>query len=78
MSEKIIYLKDLSTDLEEAVLREWYVQPEQSIQEGDPLLAFETAKTILEAPSPVSATVKDLHVQPGHTITTTCPILTVE
>lgn len=78
MTQKTIYLHELSLDVDQAVIREWYVQPQQSIDEGQPLLAFETAKTIMEAPMPYQAIIQTLHTQPGETVTPNSALLTVD
>lgn len=77
MTQKVIYLSHLSSDLEEAVIREWYVNEGQNLQQGEPLLAFETAKTILEAPMPENALIEKIHAQVGETIKPDSALLSI-
>lgn len=77
MSHQVIYLSDLSSDLDEAVIREWYVSTGETCSQGEPLLAFETAKTIMEAPMPQTGTIEQCHAQPGETITPETALLTI-
>lgn len=77
MSLRVIYLSDLSSDLDEAVIREWYVSAGQTCSQGEPLLAFETAKTIMEAPMPKTGTIEQCHAEPGETINADSALLTI-
>ncbi len=60
-----ITLQDLSEGLTEATIREWYVKPGQHVTKGQPLVAFETAKAIMEAPMPTTGTIKQLLLNTG-------------
>ena len=45
-------LPDLGEGLEEAELVEWCVRPGQRVEENDTLAKMETAKALVEVPSP--------------------------
>lgn len=65
---KTITLQDLSEGLTEATIREWYVEPGQQLKKGELLVAFETAKAIMEAPMPHDGTIKALLLTKGDRI----------
>jgi len=60
-----IYLEDFGEMLEKATIRQWHVQEQDFVTQDDTVIAFETAKAIMEAPSPVEGTVTKLYLQPG-------------
>lgn len=53
----IFKLPDLGEGLMEVELLEWQVTPGETVKEDDPLLSVETAKAIVDIPSPVSGKV---------------------
>lgn len=61
-------LPDLGEGLPDAEIREWYVKVGDSIKIDTPLVAMETAKAVVEVPSPFTGVVEKLHGQPGDTI----------
>src|SRR5215475_9795872 len=69
-SMKIFNLPDLGEGLAEAEIVRWHVEAGDHIEADDPLLAVETAKAIVEVPSPYSGTIKALHGNPGDTVAT--------
>lgn len=73
-----IYLHDFGDMIEKATIRQWQVQEHESITQDQTLLTFETAKAIMEAPSPVSGKVLKLHCQPGEQVTHEMPLATIE
>ena len=58
---KIFNLPDLGEGLPDAEIVEWYVKPGDKIEQGDPLVAMETAKAIIDIPSPQSGQVNRLY-----------------
>jgi len=56
------------------VLR-WHVQVGDRVEPDLPMLAVETAKAVVEVPSPVSGTVTALHAQPGDRIEIGAPLI---
>jgi 2-oxoisovalerate dehydrogenase E2 component (dihydrolipoyl transacylase) len=65
---KIFSLPDLGEGLAEAEIVRWHVKPGDRINADDPMLAVETAKAIVEVPSPFSGVVKTLHGDPGDAV----------
>src|SRR4051812_41805310 len=61
-------LPDLGEGLEEAELVEWCVRPGQRVQENDILAKMETAKALVEAPTPRGGVTADLHGKRGQAI----------
>lgn len=49
---KVFKLPDLGEGLAEAEIRQWYVEPGAQVKTGEPLVAVETAKAIVEIPAP--------------------------
>jgi 2-oxoisovalerate dehydrogenase E2 component (dihydrolipoyl transacylase) len=67
---KIFNLPDLGEGLAEAEIVRWHVKPGDHVNADDPMLAVETAKAIVEVPSPFSGVIKTLHGNPGDTVAT--------
>jgi pyruvate dehydrogenase E2 component (dihydrolipoamide acetyltransferase) len=61
-------LPDLGEGLEEAELIEWCVHVGQRVEENDVLAKMETAKALVEVPSPRGGTIAALHGKPGEAI----------
>ncbi len=75
---KQLKLTDLAEGLREAVIRTWYVKAGDKIQQNTSLLAFETAKAIMEAPSPCTGVIATIHVKPGETILPETLLVTID
>ena len=73
---RISYLPDLGEGLEEAELIEWCVRVGQQVNENDVLAKMETAKALVEIPSPQAGVVAMLHGQPGQAIKVGSPLVT--
>jgi len=63
-------LPDLGEGLAEAEIVRWHVKTGDQINADDPMLAVETAKAIVEVPSPFSGVIKAIHGNPGDTVAT--------
>jgi 2-oxoisovalerate dehydrogenase E2 component (dihydrolipoyl transacylase) len=63
-------LPDLGEGLPEAEIVAWHVREGDAIEVDQPLLSVETAKAVVEVPSPYSGRVLKLHAQPGDTVQT--------
>lgn len=70
-------LPDLGEGLEEAQLVEWLVQPGEVVQLNQPLCQVETAKALVDIPSPFAGTVQTLHAKPGDTVPVGAPLITI-
>ena len=69
-------LPDLGEGLEEAELIEWCVTVGQRVKENDVLAKMETAKALVEVPSPRNGTIAVLHGKPGEAIKVGTPLVT--
>jgi pyruvate dehydrogenase E2 component (dihydrolipoamide acetyltransferase) len=69
-------LPDLGEGLEEAELVEWCVNVGQHVQENDVLAKMETAKALVDVPSPRDGIIAILHGQPGQAIKVGAPLVT--
>jgi pyruvate dehydrogenase E2 component (dihydrolipoamide acetyltransferase) len=61
-------LPDLGEGLEEAEIVAWHVSPGDHVVADQPLLSVETAKAVVEIPSPRSGTIAKIHGAPGDVI----------
>lgn len=59
------YLPDLGEGLQEAEIVEWFVKEGDEVAVDQPLLSVETAKAIVDVPSPEKGVIKTLHVAVG-------------
>ncbi|MGO8947000.1 MAG: dihydrolipoamide acetyltransferase family protein [Ktedonobacterales bacterium] len=69
-------LPDLGEGLEEAQLVQWLVQAGDQVTLNQPLCQVETAKALVDVPSPFAGTVEKLHVEPGDTVLVGRPLVT--
>src|ERR671910_2189037 len=67
---KTFYLPDLGEGLPDATIVEWMVKPGDTILLDAPLVSMETAKAVVEVPSPVSGKVLRLAGGAGDVIVT--------
>lgn len=67
---KYFYLPDLGEGLPDAEIVKWYVSEGQDIAADEPLVAMETAKAVVDVPSPVAGKVAKLHGKEGDVIET--------
>ena len=58
---KIFYLTDLGEGLAEAEIREWYVKVGDEVTVDQPLVSMETAKAVVDVPSPYAGKIGELH-----------------
>ena len=70
MSTKIFYLPDLGEGLPDAEIVEWMAKVGDTIRLDEPLVSMETAKAVVELPSPFSGKVLRVAGGPGDVITT--------
>ena len=68
MSTFEFLLPDAGEGLTEAEIVEWKVQPGDTVEVNQILVEIETAKSLVELPSPFAGTVTELLVQPGQTV----------
>ena len=70
-------LPDLGEGLTEAELVRWLVGVGDAVAVDQPIAEVETAKALVEVPSPYGGTVAELHGEPGETIDVGAPLITV-
>jgi 2-oxoisovalerate dehydrogenase E2 component (dihydrolipoyl transacylase) len=68
-------LPDLGEGLPEAEIVSWHVQAGQRVEVDQPLLSVETAKAVVDVPSPYSGKIVRLHAKPGDTVQTGGPLV---
>ncbi|GAA3139188.1 pyruvate dehydrogenase E2 component (dihydrolipoamide acetyltransferase) [Kribbella aluminosa] len=82
-SERIIkhsntfLLPDLGEGLTEAEIVRWLVKVGDVVAVDTPIAEVETAKSIVELPSPYAGVIEELHGEPGTTVPVGSPLLTV-
>ena len=72
------HLPDVGEGLTEAELIEWRVKPGDVLKVNDTIADIETAKSIVELPSPFDGVVRELLVNEGDTVDVGAAILSVE
>jgi pyruvate dehydrogenase E2 component (dihydrolipoamide acetyltransferase) len=75
---KIFHLPDLGEGLAEAEIREWYVKVGDHVSVDQPLLSMETAKAVVDVPSPYAGKIIKLFGQNGEMIPTHAPLIEFE
>ena len=70
-------LPDLGEGLTEAELVNWLVSVGDEIRVDQPIAEVETAKSMVEVPSPYAGTVTVLHGEPGQTLDVGKPLISV-
>ncbi len=71
---KTFMLPDLGEGLPEAEIVTWHVKKGDKINVDEPLLSVETAKAVVEVPSPFTGTVLTLHAAEGSIVETGKPL----
>lgn len=71
---KIFKLPDLGEGLQEAEIVEWHVKAGDTIAADQPLVAVETAKAIVEIPSPQAGRIEKLFCQAGQVVHVGAPL----
>jgi 2-oxoisovalerate dehydrogenase E2 component (dihydrolipoyl transacylase) len=72
---KIFNLPDLGEGLPDAEIVEWHVKPGDEVKEGETLVSVETAKAIIDIPSPQSGRVHKLYGRENDVIETGKPLI---
>ncbi len=75
---KIFYLPDLGEGLAEAEIREWYVKEGDTVVVDQPLVSMETAKAVVDVPSPYAGKIIKLHGTANQIIKTGAAFITYE
>src|SRR5258708_26837923 len=75
---KTFHLPDLGEGLPDATVVEWLVKEGDTVHLDAPLVSMETAKAVVEVPSPYSGKVVKLHGKNGDVIDTGAALIDVE
>lgn len=75
---KTFHLPDLGEGLPDATIVEWLVKEGGTVRLDEPMVSMETAKAIVEVPSPFSGTLAKVHGGAGDVITTGAPLAEFE
>jgi 2-oxoisovalerate dehydrogenase E2 component (dihydrolipoyl transacylase) len=68
-------LPDLGEGLAEAEIVRWHVKSGDQVKVDQPMVAVETAKAVVEVPSPYTGVIRALHGNPGDMIATGAPLV---
>lgn len=71
----VFKLPDLGEGLQEAELVQWHVSPGDEVAVDQPLVSVETAKAVVEIPSPQAGRIEKLFAQPGEIIRIGGPLI---
>jgi len=71
-------LPDVGEGLTEADIVAWHVKPGDEVEDGQIIVEIETAKAVVELPSPWDGTVARLLAEEGQTVDVGAPIIAVE
>lgn len=74
----IFNLPDLGEGLAEAEIREWYVKEGDTVTVDQPLVSMETAKAVVDVPSPYAGKIAKLHGKANDIIQTGAAFITFE
>ena len=77
MSAQVFRLPDLGEGLTEAALIKWLVAVGDVVRVDQPIAEVETAKSVVEVPSPFAGTVAVLHGAEGETLVVGAPLVEV-
>lgn len=75
---KIFYLPDLGEGLPDAEIREWLIKEGDEVKIDQPIVSMETAKALVDVPSPYDGKIAKLYGGPGDIIKTGSPLVGYE
>mgnify|MGYP002621901712 FL=1 len=78
MTHRDFRLPDLGEGLTESELVEWHIAPGDSVTLNQTIADVETAKAVVQLPSPVAGVVVELLAEPGSTVAVGTPIVRFE
>ncbi len=78
MTRQVFTLPDLGEGLTEAELVRWLVAVGDPVAVDSPVAEVETAKAVVEVPSPFAGTIAELHGEQGATLAVGAPLISVE
>ncbi|WP_018636728.1 dihydrolipoamide acetyltransferase family protein [Parafrankia elaeagni] len=78
MSHRQFRLPDLGEGLTEAEIVRWLVDVGEAVTVNQPLVEVETAKAVVEIPSPFAGVLVERHGEPGAELAVGAPLLTID
>ncbi|GAB3313923.1 dihydrolipoamide acetyltransferase family protein [Haloplanus salinarum] len=78
MTVETFRLPDVGEGVAEGELLRWLVEPDETIEEDQPLAEVETDKAVVDLPSPYAGSVTELHVAEGEMVPVGTGIVSVE
>ncbi|HYF12493.1 MAG TPA: dihydrolipoamide acetyltransferase family protein [Actinomycetota bacterium] len=78
MTERVFDLPDLGEGLEEGTISVWLVAEGDAVELNQPIAEIETAKAVVEMPSPFAGRIVRLHVAAGEEARVGSPLVTFE
>jgi pyruvate dehydrogenase E2 component (dihydrolipoamide acetyltransferase) len=78
MPERVFNVPDLGEGLEDAEIIEWKVSEGDSVELNQPLVEVNTAKALVEIPSPYAGTILKLHGADGDVVKVGGPLVTFD
>jgi pyruvate/2-oxoglutarate dehydrogenase complex dihydrolipoamide acyltransferase (E2) component len=78
MAERVFNLPDLGEGLEDAEIVDWKVSEGDQVELNQPLVEVNTAKALVEIPSPFAGRVTTLHGEAGTIVQVGTPLVTFE
>ncbi|GGI76909.1 dihydrolipoamide acetyltransferase family protein [Legionella impletisoli] len=75
---KLFKLPDLGEGLPDAEIQEWYVKEGDVVKADQPLVSMETAKAVVDVPSPMDGKIVKFYGKPGDVIKTGEPLVGFE
>lgn len=76
--ERVFSLPDLGEGLEEGTIVAWLVSPGDQVALNQPLVEIETAKAVVEVPSPFAGRIATLHGEQDDNVPVGAPLVTFE
>src|SRR3989441_8269313 len=78
MAERVFAMPDLGEGLEEGRIVRWLVAEGATVELNQPLVEVETAKAVVEIPSPFAGVIQTLHGSDGEEVPVGAPLVTFE
>jgi 2-oxoisovalerate dehydrogenase E2 component (dihydrolipoyl transacylase) len=78
MAARTFVLPDLGEGLEDAVVSQWLVAEGDEVELNQPIAEIETAKAVVEMPSPYTGRILRLHAAAGGTVAVGAPLVTFD
>jgi 2-oxoisovalerate dehydrogenase E2 component (dihydrolipoyl transacylase) len=78
VAQRVFNLPDLGEGLEDAEIVEWKVSEGDTVELNQPLIEVNTAKALVEIPSPIVGVIRTLHGKAGDVVEVGAPLVTFE